>query len=206
MRPGSNLFQPAGFTKLDRYPVVFDFVRRNLPDDRPLAILSFGCASGEEVFTLRRYFPHAVLKGLDVDPHQIRRCRAALAARGGDPGIRFEVAGAANDEPDGAYDAVFAMAVFRHGDLHRRPPSCAPWVRFADFEATVAGLARALKPGGLLALRHANFRFADTDVARQFRRLMSRPPNRTTPAYGRDDTLLPDDPDDGVFLKLAPSE
>jgi trans-aconitate methyltransferase len=202
IRPIPRMFQPHGFTALDRYPVVFKCVRRHLPADRPLAILSFGCASGEEVFTLRRYFPDAVLKGLDIDPGQIRGCRAALAASGGDPNVSFEVASCADGEPDSAYDAIFAMAVFRHGDLHRRPPSCAAWVRFEDFETTLTGLARALKPGGLLALRHANFRFADTAVSHQFRRILARQPLETTPAYGRDNRLLTDDiPDDGVFQK-----
>ena len=36
---------------------------------------------------------------------------------GGDPGLSFEIAGSAVAEPTACYDAVFAMAVFRHGGL-----------------------------------------------------------------------------------------
>jgi SAM-dependent methyltransferase len=202
IRPRPGMFQPFGFTALDRYPVVFRYIQRQLGAERPVALLSFGCASGEEVFTLRRYFPNATVKGLDVDPIQIRRSQAALAARGGDPRISFEVAGSPDAEADASYDAIFAMAVFRHGDLHLRPPSCEKWVRFEDFEAAVTSLARALRPGGYLALRNANFRFADTALASQFERRLAREPNPATPAYGRDNRLIEDDvPDDGVFQK-----
>src|ERR1700691_5826781 len=87
------------------------------------------------------------------------------------PGLSFEIAGSAVAEPTACYDAVFAMAVFRHGGLGEAPPRCGHLIKFGDFERSVGELARTLKPRGLLVLRHANFRFCDTATASAFRRL-----------------------------------
>jgi len=62
------LFQPYSTTRADRYPVIFRFVRDALGDAPSLRLLSFGCSSGEEVWTLRRYFAAAFIKGIDIDP------------------------------------------------------------------------------------------------------------------------------------------
>src|SRR5579872_1723282 len=53
-RPGPT-FQISGDTTEDRYPQIFRFVRGELAGRRDLRLLSFGCSTGEEVFTLRQY-------------------------------------------------------------------------------------------------------------------------------------------------------
>src|SRR5215467_12525911 len=66
-RNPKNLFQPFSETNLDRYPDIFRFAREQVGDDSSHRILSFGCATGEEVFSLRRYFPLAHIRGLDIN-------------------------------------------------------------------------------------------------------------------------------------------
>src|SRR5579862_8906410 len=61
-RRPTGLFQYRSLTRTDRYPEIFGFVRTQLPPSARL--LSFGCATGEEVFSLRTYFPAAVIRGL----------------------------------------------------------------------------------------------------------------------------------------------
>lgn len=188
-------FQPIGDTALDRYPRCFDFVRARLGAEADLRILSFGCATGEEVFSLARWFDRASIRGLDVNPRAIAAAQRAAppdrAAR-----LSFAVASSADGEPAEFYDAVFAMAVFRHHDLEALAPArCDHLIRFADFQRVVAGLADCLKPGGLLVLRHAHFQFADTSVARRFEpvlRLDLDPRSSIGPLYGPDDRLIPD--------------
>ena len=66
-------FQPYRYTLPDRYPWLFQFAARELADRPDLRILSFGCSRGEEVFSLRRYFPTASIKGIDARPRNIAR-------------------------------------------------------------------------------------------------------------------------------------
>ncbi|MBF0334612.1 MAG: methyltransferase domain-containing protein [Alphaproteobacteria bacterium] len=201
-----NLFQPFGTTAEHRYPGIFEMVRAQVGDGPERRVLSFGCATGEEVFSLRRHFARAEIEGVDISAARIAEARSRLARQGGDSGIRFAVAASAETMPANSFDAIFAMAVFRHGELgDDRPERCDHRLRFADFERTVTDLARCLKPGGLLAIRHANFRFRDTAVAAEFDTLMSRPARPETPVYGADDRLLPHHPDEPVVFRKRPS-
>lgn len=201
LRPPPGLFQPSSDTRDDRYPEIFAFVRAEIGDGPDKRLLSFGCSTGEEVFSLRRYFPTAILRGLDINAHNISVCRQ----RGGDVGMSFALAGSAEAEMAESYDAIFAMAVFRHGDLASAPLRCEPYLRFADFSRHAAILSQRLKPGGLLAIRHANFRFSDTEAAAGFDKILQSdklPGAKPTPIYGADGCLLPGSPgDDGVFRK-----
>ena len=191
LRP-ANLFQPYSFTAMDRYPRCFAFARDTLGADIPLNLLSFGCATGEEAFTLARYFPQATVKGIDINARAIAAAKRATPV--GDAGrIGFEAAASAAAEPAGSYDAVFAFAVFRNSALKHAPPSCDQLLRFADFDRSVSDLARCLKPGGLFFLRHAHFRFADATVAGDFElalTLETEPGAEPNPLYGRDDRLI----------------
>jgi SAM-dependent methyltransferase len=205
LRPPDGLYQPYGTTSNDRYPGIFEQIREQIGDGADRRILSFGCATGEEVFTLRRYFTQATIVGLDINPYSISVCRSRLR-KTKDTRIVFSVATSAVNEASASYDAIFAMAVFRHGDLNKIPPqpNCAHRIRFADFEHSVTDLARCLKPDGLLVIRHAMFRFADTSLASQFETVLSLDPGENGPLYDRDNCLLPGAVDpDVVFRKIA---
>jgi len=66
---------------------------------------------------------------------------------------------------------------------------------------TLIACLAILKPGGLLVIRHANFRFGDTSVAGLFECLRGEAA-LGSPIYGRDDCLLPDvTGDDGIYRK-----
>lgn len=197
-------FQPFTFTRPDRYPRIFRFVRDTLGQDGPHSILSFGCATGEEVWTLRRYFPAAAITGLDVNRAAIEACRKRLA-RGPDARLAFAVAHDLSGEASGHYDAIFCMAVLRDGRISaRRPPRCDSHIRFADFANLVADFHRCLKPGGLLVLRYANFRLSDTPSAAQFDTLLALPVAKPIPLYGPDNRLLEGATDpDVVFRRRA---
>src|SRR5262249_33650455 len=110
------LFQVCNYTQPDRYPALFRLARQQLGDGPELRLVSFGCSTGEEVFTLRKYFPTARIKGIDINPHNVRVCHQRLAENPA-PGLCFEVADSVRGEAVASYDAIFCMAVFRHGDL-----------------------------------------------------------------------------------------
>jgi SAM-dependent methyltransferase len=183
-------FQPGTTTFENRYPETFAFVRAELGEACAGRILSFGCSSGEEVFSLRDYFPKAAIEGIDVNPGSIALCRRRLAARP-DPRLSFRLANSTAEVPDGAYDAIFSMAVFRDGRLGKPGVRrCDHLLRFDDFARMIADFERCLRPGGLLAVRHSNFFVADTPSADRFEIALSMKSAVVSPIFGPDNRLI----------------
>jgi 2-polyprenyl-3-methyl-5-hydroxy-6-metoxy-1,4-benzoquinol methylase len=188
--PLPGRFQPYSHTLPDRYPWLFEFAKAHLGGGEELRLLSFGCSRGDEVVALRGYFPSAAIKGLDVDPRNIDCC---LARTDRSSGMTFAVAASTVQEQAESYDAIFCLAVLCHGYLAATGARrCDPLLYFADFERTVTDFARCLKPGGLLLLHTANFRFCDTQVAQHFDVVLEADPAELAPdaLFGRDNTLL----------------
>jgi SAM-dependent methyltransferase len=167
-RPLPGEFQPYYYTRPDRYPWLFGFAAARIGSRHDLRILSFGCSRGDEVFSLRGYFPAAAIKGIDVNPRKIASCvNRAHAAN--DTNVSFEVAATPAGEPTAFYDAVFCLAVLCNGDLTTSGAQrCDPVLHFDRFDRIIGDFARCLKPGGLLILHTTNFRFCDTAVAADF--------------------------------------
>ena len=188
-----NLFQPYVDTWLDRYPWLFGFAREKLGSNPRAHVLSFGCSTGEEVFTLRRYLPEAAIKGVDINRRALAICKAKLN-RSPDPKITFEIGNSTHAERSASYDAIFCLAVLRHGHLAASgATSSETLIPFADFESLVGDFARCLKIGGLLFIAHSNFRFCDTAVFGSFEvafSLASPEAHPRTPLFGRDNRLM----------------
>ena len=204
----ANLFQPYGETLPDRYPELFGFARSEIGDSPDVRLLSFGCARGDEVVSLRLYFALATIKGIDISRGNIKECRRRRDLAN-DPRVEFARAGGAQGEPPSHYDAIFCMAVFRHGDLTGQGrQSCADLISFDAFESTVAGLSKCLKPGALLVVEHSNFRFEDTATSQAFecirRRARADWERERTPLFGPDNLAIPSPEEIGtVFRKRA---
>jgi SAM-dependent methyltransferase len=201
-----NLFQPQATTAVNRYDEEFDVIATSITSDAP-RMLSFGCSSGEELFSLHERFPAATIHGIDVNPLAVRTARKRIRAAGLGAQLTVAKGGDADAEQPRSYDAVLALAVFRHGDLNGGPPRCDPTLQFTQFERTVTGLADCVRPGGVLVIRHANFRFSDCTVANEFELVRSGFPSHNahgipTPVYGRSNELLDlSKRDDGIYRR-----
>lgn len=203
LRP-AGLFQPSGTTEANRYPDIFAQVKAHLGDRAELRLLSFGCSTGEEVFSLAALFPTARIRGIDIARARIRTCRARWRRQGKPARIDFIQTGTTEKEAAESYDAVFAMAVFRHGTLGTAPPRCQPYFDPRAAERALTDLARLVKPGGFLAIRHANLRFSDLPVSEGFEPVYQCPPPPVirSPIYDLDGHLRPGIAgDDGLYRK-----
>ncbi len=202
---GAEAFQLSTRTYENRYPAIFSRVQEELRSTPRAQILSFGCSTGAEVFWLRRYLPDAVIRGVDINAACIAACRARAKHEGG-AGITFAVADSAEGEPQAFYDAIFCMAVLRDSRLWQTGAErCDSLIRFEDFARTVDGFARCLKPGGLLVIRHSNFRLSDTPAGAEFETLLRlEDTTGRTPIFGPDNRLIPGaDYPDTVFRKTG---
>jgi hypothetical protein len=168
-RPG-QAHLTCNYTKMDRYPEIFGLVReyfegRGVADSPQLRLLSFGCSTGEEAFTLRRYFPQAEIVGADISDWNL----AEASRRNQDPKIQFVVSNAENLAAHGPYDAIFCMAVLLRM-AHRMEPaeSSADVYPIAKFEEQVGGLDEQLRQDGLLVIQHSNYRFGDAAIAERY--------------------------------------
>lgn len=191
-RPLPGEYQPYYFTLPDRYPWLFSFAASHIGSRPDLRILSFGCSRGEEVFTLRRYFPTATIKGIDINSRNIAKCRARADAAHY-KNITFEVAATTEAEPTGTYDALFCLSVLCNGTLTAlRAQRCDPVLYFEKFEWLVGDFARCLKPGALLAVHGANFRFGDTRVSQNFDMVLEADPAQLAPdvLFDRNNRLM----------------
>jgi hypothetical protein len=196
-------FQGETFTCEDRYPELFEECRERLSDRPGVRILSYGCATGEEVFTLARYLPQAELVGVDIN----RWCLKECARRNTSARIRFlhrmspEFAGAVE------FDAVFCMAVFQRTE--HRTAGAEPvetGFTFGRFEDEVRMLDEKLKSGGLLFLDECDFSFEQTAVAAGYRPLefIGNRTVRRRPLFGRDNQLVASEHDSvRGFVKLG---
>jgi len=200
-------FQPFATTAFNRHPKLFAWLAAALRRNPAPRILSFGCSTGEEVLTLRAHFRGATIRGLDVHPLNIQVCERRLRAAP-DAGLSYRLAGHADDEPAEHYDLILAMSVFRHGGLETtRLPRCDALIRFADVERVLGGLARCLRPGGLLVLTRSNFHLADTRFGHQFEPLLTSEEAgvmEISPVYDRDNAVLSDTPAQIAVWRFRP--
>lgn len=205
--PPTGLFQPFNDTSADRYPRIFGFVQSALGATSKIRILSYGCSTGEEVFSLRSYFPSAVIKGIDINAANIAVCRRRLKEKP-DAAMSFEPASSIEAEPAAVYDAIFAMAVLRHGSLGLPGVTrCDHLIRFDEFARAVEDFRRCLKSGGLLVIRHSNFRLCDAPAGTAFEtilRVESAETANKTPIFGPDNLLMAGvEYPDAVFRKTG---
>ena len=188
LRYGSGHLQGSTFTHMDRFPVLFNFCRVLLASHSTPRILSFGCSTGEEVFTLARYLPHAEIIGVDLNRWCLARARQHQRLLS-NARICFHHARSSAFAAEGGFDVIFALAVFQRTE--NALAASASGFRFRTFEQFIRMLDQKLKPGGVLFLDQCDFAFADTSVAPRYQPLAFPASNRARDRalFGPDDTL-----------------
>ena len=162
-----DLHQSTVQTRMDRYPEIFSVCHDYFAAKADLRILSYGCATGEEVLTLRRYFPSAFITGAELN----RGCLAVARKHRVDDRILFL-------EPDpgailqrGPFDAIFCMAVLQRTPMRVAAAgigSLKSIYPFEKFDRKVTELDSWLKKDGLLVVHHSQYSLMDAAVGSKF--------------------------------------
>lgn len=127
-----------------------------VPGGRQLKVLSFGCSTGEEIVTIRSIFRDAELYGCEIEPVSL----AAAAESVGHLATIFKSDASAIADY-GPFDLINCSSV-----LCLSPPTHINTLfPSPDFDALLTVLDRALRPGGLLAITNASYRFYDSPIA-----------------------------------------
>jgi hypothetical protein len=162
-----GVHQTSPCTDSNRYPAAFAQARALMAQRTPLRILSFGCSTGEEVQTLRDYFPEARLVGAEIHEQRLQACRR-LGVAGDTIFIKSSPRNIAAHAP---YDVIFAMAVLQrlpHLVADKGITNIARFYPFARFDRQIAAFDGWLRPGGLIVVQFTQYRFCDTAVADRY--------------------------------------
>jgi hypothetical protein len=152
---------------MDRYPEIFSTCRAYFADCEDLKILSYGCSTGEEVMTLRKYFPSAIITGAEINRRSLAMCRNHRI----DERIAFIYSEHTEIAQRGPFDAIFCMAVLQrtpHTIIDQGITNLRYIYPFEKFDRQVAELDSLLKKGGLLTIHRTQYRFSDAGVASKY--------------------------------------
>jgi hypothetical protein len=159
--------QLTSTTELNRYPELFTEAKnyaKSFGDDLVLTILSYGCSTGEEVFTLKSYFPTACIIGADINKDNLKQ---AIKKNTFDD-VKFILSNQENLSREGKYHVIFCLSVLCRWDDTRFVTNCEAIYPFKKFEETVVQLSKMLVQNGYLIIYNSNFRLEDTVLANDF--------------------------------------
>jgi len=198
-----DLHQSTPLTWMDRYPEIFSVCRDYLIGKPDLRILSYGCATGEEVLTLRNYLPAAFIVGAEINRHSL----AVSRQRKVDDRIVFLESDRAKIRETVPLDAIFCLAVLQRTPMriiNQRIRSLKGIYPFEKFDEKVTELDSCLKRNGLLVVHHSQYLFADASVASKYAPLITAMHIRNKgPKFDRRSSRLDDAPaDNSVFVKV----
>lgn len=148
--------QAHGGTIPGRYWTEFSALRDLCVLPHSARILSFGCSSGDELFTIREFFPDASIVGCDVDP-----ARVDIAKRRTSGWATVFVATPSAIRDTGPFDIVVANSVLMDSSRQNGVDAQA-WLDIVSL------LTEALAAGGLLQIINSNIAFRRHPHAKDF--------------------------------------
>lgn len=198
-----NVHRTTSLTGMNRYPTIFSECRDYFDGEQNLRILSYGCSTGEEVLTLRKYFPTAYIVGAEINKYSLAICKALPV----DDKITFIYSKLSEIQKHGHYDAIFCMGV-----LQRKPhyiaakgiSSLKTIYPFEKFEHQIIKLDELIKPQGLLIINFTQYSLWDTTVASKYGALGNNiQENYISPIFDKDsNVVIGPAPLNTIFLKM----
>jgi len=198
-----NVHQTTSLTYMDRYPTIFSACRDYFDGKQDLKILSYGCSTGEEVLTLRRYFPTAHIIGADINKRSLAICKRLPV----DEKMTFLYSTPSEIQKHGNFDVIFCMAVLQrqpHDIAAKGISSLKKIYPFEKFERQIIELDKLLKPQGLLVVYFTQYSICDTAVASMYEPLGDYNQNDyVSPLFNKNSDLVNNPtPQNTVFIKM----
>ncbi|MEH7495076.1 class I SAM-dependent methyltransferase [Neobacillus niacini] len=197
-----NVHQTTSLTYIDRYPSIFSACREYLNYKQDIKILSYGCSTGEEVLTLRRYFPNAQIIGTDINKSSLDICRKLSV----DDKISFIYSEPSEIQKHGPFDAIFCMAVLQrkpHEIASKGISSLKKIYPFEKFEQQIIEFDHLINPNGLLIVHFTQYSLLDTKVASKYKVLGNYNQNDyLTPVFDKNSNLITNpQTQNSIFIK-----
>jgi len=198
-----NVHQTTSLTFMDRYPGIFSTCRDYFDGKQDLRILSYGCSTGEEVLTLRKYFPNAHIIGAEINKRSLAICRKLPV----DEKITFLYSTNSEIQKHGPFDAIFCMAVLQRKPHHIAAKGISSLKKiypFEKFEQQIIKLDELIQPQGLLVVHFTQYSLWDTSVASQYAALDDyTQDDYKLPVFDKNSNLLKNPaPQNTIFIKL----
>ncbi len=201
IRRDTHTHQTTPTTYLDRYPETFAAARSLLKDSPTTRILSFGCSTGEEVLSLRKYFPTSAIVGAEINQESLEQCRKLKV----DGAITFVESAPDQIDQLAPFDAIFAMSVLQrlpHLAARKHITNLAALYPFAQFERQIRAFDRWTRAPGLIVIQNTQYRFSDTDVSAKYDVVGSSAAPESARTYDRRSRLISGAPyTDTIFRK-----
>jgi len=157
--------QISNYTEYNRYPDLFTKCKQLMKEKENLKILSYGCSTGEEVFTIREYFSDAFIVGVDINKRNIKKANIDNT----DKKIVFSHRIQQSLDTNGPFDIIFALAVLqRTENRNENTVESTNIYPFKKFNTKVSELDIYLKQNGLFVIDHSDYHFEDADIATKY--------------------------------------
>lgn len=197
-----NVHQTTSLTYMDRYPTIFSACRDYFGGKQDLRILSYGCSTGEEVLTLRQYFPTAHIVGTDINKSSLAKCRNLPV----DEKITFVYSTPSEIKKHGHFDIIFCMAVLQrkpHYIAEKGISNLKKIYPFEKFERQIIELDELINPQGLLVVHFTQYSLWDTIVASKYQALGDYNQNDyLSPVFDKNSNLVKNPPSqNSIFIK-----
>ena len=185
---GACYYQRSNQTQKNRYPLLFSHCAGYLKKNEAPFILSFGCSTGEEVFTLGEYLPDAHIMGADINAWCIKQCKKKYKG----PRFSFKHSLSSDVKAAMGFDAIFCLAVFQRTENRTDTSDIAQGLTFGQFEREILMLDEKLKPNGLFIIDHTDFSFTDTICSDWYQPLNFKGNQflQRRPLFGRDNKKI----------------
>jgi hypothetical protein len=154
------IMQTASTTFMDRHPDIFDFLKLQFGDQQ-IRLLSFGCSTGEECFSLRNYLPNAKITGVDINPNSILTAKKNSLVDGN---MEFVCLSPNALHQLGQFDVILALSVLCKNPEAQELNDISSIYPFHRYNTIVSLLDSQLNKNGYLIIRSSNFRLKDSSV------------------------------------------